>query len=173
MYGKSRTRDTGQLAVLDAVVFFSSALVISSLLLYYGLGQGSPVIIEKIAEDPSEILAVYLRASLGTTVLLPGNPEVVVRETDTVGDCLLAEASSLSRGDEPIRFSLLNSILCGALDSVCGLCVNPHLLVENVSDGAIVIALPDLPGEATDARAASMELEADGNIFLFELVLFV
>ncbi len=118
MSGRPHWREGGQLAALDAMVFFAAALVVSCLILSYdtdsSVGGGGGICI-----DPDEALSVFLDASVGSEVALQIGDPIVIRPVDQAGECLLVELQALSEGLQASAFDPLNEILCGILADIC------------------------------------------------------
>ncbi len=165
-----RWNGSAQLAVLDAVIFFAAAVLISSMMMF-DFSADNPQAITDL-KDPSELLPVFLSASLGEHLILGGDHPAVLKETDTVGDCVLAEAMSISDGDDPGGFRELNEIVARKMSSAAGPSECPHLLVW--LPGGFqqpLISIPDELEEASEVRASSMELSAGDHEFVIGLAL--
>ncbi len=118
MYGKPPHEAAGQLAALDAMVFFAAALVVSSVLLSY-VEDSRVVTDEGPDRDPAEALSVFLRASLGSDVDLLEDGSILIRARDQAGECLLVELSGLSEGLPKETYDRLNEVLSQILSSIC------------------------------------------------------
>lgn len=116
MSGKSD--DDGQLALLDAMVFFAIALVISSSLL--GLSRDRSGESDDRWQMPfvESALKAFLGASLGERVILALDGGVVLEPWERVGGCLMAELHSIRDGLPESEFGPLNAVLLSTLDGI-------------------------------------------------------
>lgn len=171
MLGKPHTDCAGQLATLDAIVFFSASILVSSTLLAYALPEGERGL-DEIDIDPASMLEVLLRASVGEEIRLEVNGMALIRANDEIGECLMAEVHALGEGVDIAAFDALNGALARIMNSVCGPCISPHLSVLDKEDDSVVLALPDLASDSRNAFASSLELtDLDGSRYIVELVL--
>lgn len=116
MSGKHDER--GQLALLDAMVFFAIALLVSSMLA--GMARDAPVAKSDRGEEAyaESALRAFLEASLGRTVLLELDGPVEIKPWEKVGDCLMAELHAIRDGRSPSDFEPLNAVLMDMLGSI-------------------------------------------------------
>ncbi len=175
MPGRKVRDDCGQLAVMDALVFFSTAMVISTVLLSYigppeRGGSGS----YDCPTDPGEVLEAFLKASLGKEVRIGTPYDVLLSSGEAVGECIFVEAHLLAEGASKDAFRQLNELLLVALTNITGVHSGPHLLVVAASgdSGSPLLAIPDVPANGTDMVAANSVLPGEGGErFLAVLVL--
>lgn len=168
MSGDLRSDGRGQLALMDAMVFFSIAVVTSSVVLSY-----DEVRTDDLAGadsiDPENILRVFLRACVGVDTTLYDGTEVDGKEC--AADCLMAEAMRIVDGVDPGLFTELNGALLASLERVVAAGFAPHLSVVSHVGGTLI----DI-GRATagveDLLAASEEFpDVGGSRCLVVLVL--
>ena len=117
MSGRFAKRDDGQLALLDAMVFFSAALVVSATLLSYHVGSSDGTDAEP-SLDAEDALRVFLRASVGSQVELGMEDPVLIRPGDQAGECLLVELRGISEGIPVGTFDPLNRLLSSMLSNI-------------------------------------------------------
>ena len=171
MFGRPREKCAGQLATLDAIVFFSAAILVSSTLLAYATPQGDAGFTE-LDIDPASLLEVLLRASIGEEIHVSVGGLAQIRGNDEIGECLMAEVHALREGVDPLAFVDLNRVVGRIMASVCGPCVNPYLVVLEKEDNCVVLAVPYAVVDARDAFASSIDLvDIDGSKCIVELVL--
>ena len=173
--GRLESECTGQLALMDAMVFFAVALAVCSATLgYLDDGAADADRSQRARADPSAVLEVFMSCSLGSPVSLDGLVSVELTGREKVCECILAEAWALESGADIGRFSDLNSVIMGALRSICAPGYVPHLVVyvlDEASEGPLMV-IEDHPAQAPDRRAASTVLAGpDGGVLLVSLVL--
>ncbi len=171
MSGRKRADLQGQLATLDAIVFFSAAILVSSVLLSYGLAppQGAEI---RPTKDPANVLDVFLRASVGVEVTLDLGERLVVGSNEQIGECLNIELRGLSEGMPIKAFLPLNQQFSDALQRLCGLALHPRLVVlDQTSEEVLAIGM-DAGGDARNAFASSTKMrDVDGSDYLVMLVI--
>ena len=154
---------------MDALVFFAVSMVISSAFVSQTLREGPSGIGVSDADmvpDPSPVLAVLLRTSVGSEFVLDCGKEVVVGREATVGDALAVEAWGLSTGVDAAVFGELNQEVLQIAERASGDGVEPHVWIMRLTDEGWV-ALAEIEDEkpvAADARAASFDLPYEGEV---------
>lgn len=174
MFGRARGT-SAQLALMDALMFFTAAMVISAVLSGY-VGRG-PAAAGPVAgsSDAEDILRVFLRASLGTKVTIGWPHEVILSGAESVGECLASEASALCAGCPSAAFGELNACLLSAAKNLTGPRFCPYILVfeSERNSTSPCIALPEVPTADKNLLAGSALLPAiDGLEFVVVLVLY-
>lgn len=171
MSGKLRADRQGQLATLDAIVFFSAAILVSSVLLSYGLETPQSAEIRP-TRDPANLLEVFLRASVGADIILDLGERTVIRSNEQIGECLNIEVRGLFEGLPVKAFLPLNQQFSDALERLCGLSLQHRLVVlDQTSEEVLAIGM-DIDGDAKNAFASSMDMrDVDGTDYLVMLVI--
>lgn len=156
---------SGQLALMDAVVFFLVATTISGVVLYYSSldtpstpqdhGQGQA--------DPHEILETLLRSFIGTDIIVHLDiPRHISWDTD-IGQCLLLEAEAILDGMMVEPFRSLNEAIRDAIYSICSPMYTPFLAVLSSEDAGSepLISIPGPAEESSQRFASVMQLSHD------------
>lgn len=166
----------GQLALLDAMVFFSIAMLVSSVLVLQteassdatvGISDGPPTSV-------GGLLGALMMASIGQPIKIDLGPGLTVMGQESVAECLSAELYALGSGAGPALFVELNEAVLGLLDSLtlpafrgCLVAVHPE-----GSSQAPALAIPGLPRASGLSYAASCQLPCeDGSLYTVTLVL--
>lgn len=177
MYGDIGKDGRGQLAVMDAMVFFSVAMLISSIVLVQ-VGAASRRSGDSALEPPIDvpsILQALMGASLGRTVIVSLESELRIQGQESVAECLSAELYALSGGCYADIFIDLNNAiwdilkaLSGPLMAACLLAVHP----EGSSDNPL-LSIPGPLQTSETAYSSSVELPCgQGLLFTVVLVLY-
>lgn len=116
MFGSDDER--GQLALLDAMVFFAIALLVSSMLLSQARQDSGPSSTRGEEAYADSALQAFLGASIGASVSIELEEPVEIGPWEKVSDCLLAELHSLLDGHPIKDFDPLNTALTDILESV-------------------------------------------------------
>jgi hypothetical protein len=169
--GRHRFDCHGQLATLDAIVFFSAAILVSSVLLSYGIEARDSAEIGP-TRDPANLLEVFLKASVGVDLTLDLGVRVTVRSNEQIGECLSIELRGLSEGIPVKAFLPLNQQLSEALNRLCGLSFHHRLVVlDQASEEVLAIGM-DIDGDARNVFASSMNMrDVDGSDYLVMMVI--
>lgn len=176
MYGKPGRSTRGQLALMDAVVFFVIAMTISCILVYYARAElarpGARPSDDQ--SDPEAVLQVFLRASLGEDVVLDLNGGARVSAGSEIAECITVEVDALVLGANLSDFRPLNERYVATLEAICSPVMEPYLVATHLSEEGerLMFSIPgDLPSSGT-RYASSAELPCkDGSLFLLTLVL--
>lgn len=176
MSGDDSRDDAAQLAVMDAVVFFAVAMVISSLFLYYAnLGEeikapehGSG------SADPDAVLGAVLHASVGSNIFVPMDaPRHIPADTE-VCRCLLLESEQIIGGTPVEAFGELNCAVSWILDRTCNpvfsSCLSVFLLGGSVPEMLFSIGSGGGPSSQRFNSCAEFSL-AGGEEVLVQLCL--
>lgn len=174
MRGDRSKCESGQLALLDALVFFSAAMLVSGVMISY-IESSSRDMVTDVGAPPvdiAEILGVVMRSSVCCEAeALPGF-EVSGRES--VAECLAAELYGLSLGVERHLFEGINDAIGGVVDPLSGPLFDWHILVVHPFGSSREPYL-DIPGPLMPcglAYAASTELPcSDGVLYTVILTL--
>ena len=163
MSGRIESDDLGQLAIMDAVVFFAGAILISSSILSFSNIQ--PAIEEQsdASLEASYLLDCVLSASIGSNLSVDaGHPMHLSRQT-LVRDCIAFEGDCLFRGVEASGFSDLNLIVMRMLKECAPPSVDPCLLIVYKSYSEPLLALPHIPDDVRERIASSVTLTLEGG----------
>jgi len=161
---------------MDAILFFLTAIAISTLILQStGLEIASrPTAKDNDRLDARAILHVFLHASLGREITLHVDDEIHVQRDSEIAECLSIELVALESGRNVLDFEPLNLALLEVLGVVCNPIYEPYLVGLAIGDGPSkkILMLPSEPPESHSRYAASAELPSlYGGRFLVELVL--
>jgi len=163
---RGRTR-AGQLALMDAIVFFSVAVLISSIMLsrtYQEYTDEVEVQEFDAAYDVSSFLEVLLRGSIGEGMILNVSGLITIRPTTTVSECLAMEASALLNGKSLETFQGMNDLILIIAGRMAGQQVVPHVwILHSLNDSWIpVVEIENRSPMSENRHAASFDLPADG-----------
>ncbi len=152
---------------MDAIVFFSVALLISSIMLsrtYHEYRDEVEAPEFDAAYDASSFLEVLLRGSIGEGMSLNITGHITTRPTITVGECLAMEASALLDGESADAFRGMNDLILVIAGRMAGQLVVPHVwILHSLNDSWIpVVEIEDRPPVCENRRAAWFDLPADG-----------
>lgn len=171
MSGRLGEDSHGQLATLDAIVFFSAALLASSVILSYGLGAHE-VTIAGACRDPGDLLEVFLGASVGEELVLDLPERTVIGSNERIGECLNLELCSVLAGTSGEAFLPLNQLLSEALDRLCGPMLHHRLVMLDSGSDEVLAMGPDVGADARDAYASSTVMrDVSGADYLLVLIL--
>lgn len=177
MSGSLRAEEDGQLAVMDAVVFFAIAALVSSMTFSFAAsttGSDHAVLQDSLAESASEILGVFMRCSVGIALSVGLDPPVTVPGSEQVSDLLSCELEALLLGWPEAAFGHVNGALLDLLESMCPGGISPSLAAfgpGGSSDAPLLVISHDQE-PPTVAYAASTYLPvADGELFTIILTL--
>jgi hypothetical protein len=152
------------LALMDALIFFTVALLISSILISRA-HQDQLDVADEVRSDngfeASTLLEVVLRASIGECVSLNvAERQLTESPTTSVGDCLSMEATALISGIEPRAFDEVNGMILGIIKCAAGPAVVPHLWIMLSEDGCwdTLLRIEGSVPVAGFSNAASMDL---------------
>ena len=169
-----RPDDQGQLALMDAVVFFLAAMVVSGIL----FSTVSDTVDEDRSDscswfDPERALAAMMRSSIGSeTQVVVGGQSLILEERVEIAECILLEAHIIAEGDAGFDFSALNSILSEVVNGICGRSMHAGLCVYELLNGT-PSELFSIPRSWTDTRityASTAELaDSGGSVYLVQL----
>lgn len=159
----------GQIALMDAMVFFAVALLICSIQLSTYREGAEPD--DQFAEsdgrsDPGCVLPVFLRASIGTATSVRVDCGLAVPAHTTISDCLAAEATALVRGVTEDAFSDLNRLILGAAKNLSHPTMNPHVILNHHTEHGVIVLLRIeycLPSSG-DVIAATSDLLDCGDV---------
>jgi hypothetical protein len=161
----------GQLALMDAIVFFVVAMAVTDML----LSMTSDYHDEELYEwfDAQRALSTFLRCSLGSEieVTVSGLPMALPARTE-IAECLLLEAHVIAEGDGPWNFDALETRLTEVLEASCGASMESRLSVFEICDGTPfeLFSVPDAwrSGELVYAATAELADSGDG-VYLVQL----
>ncbi len=114
MFGLHKDRGA-QLALMDAMVFFAVALVISSVFVA-NIDRTADSGASDVEAYVASLLQSFVGASLCDSVALEVPAAISIGPGENVGDCLAAELHSLREGTDPEAFEPLNLVLARILD---------------------------------------------------------
>lgn len=175
MSGARKFRSEGQLALLDAIVFFIVATTVSAMLWCQadlrraGSGEGA----DEASPMTGEVLASFLQASICKSVVLHLPDEYTLRPETAMSTCLMLEAEALFGGAEPSSFAELNGVIYAALTASLGSLWEPYLCVYELSghEPREVFAMPGTPPDQPISYSAGATIPCAGGTLLATLVL--
>lgn len=177
MSGEIRRDEGGQLAALDAMVFFALTMLISSSTFAYVEGVSSEHGTEAAVSgecDPGQVLSVFMRASVGVEVTLDLGGEVTISSREEVASCLSAELDAIVGGCSVDQFDPLNDALLMMLGKLVGMGYSAHLSAyRTTDDGAEPILVLEEAGCVSENRySGSCEVPGlGGSAYVVVLVL--
>lgn len=176
MFGIRKTAELGQLALMDALVFFLVATVISSVVLFYSGPANEPPIAEhgQGRSDPDEVLKTVLHASIGDEIVVAVESQRHISKSTEIGQCLLIESGMLIEGAPVSAFGSLNAAVQSILEEVCSPFYEPRMTISELSDAGAsqLISIPSETITCENQFGSSVELSlSDGTILLIQLVL--
>ena len=124
--------------------------------------------------DPADLLAVLMRASVGTSMEFDTSPSVTVTGYEEFSEVLSFELDELDSGTPVELFAEFNDHLCGTLSGACTPAMEPHLVAfrEDGSYDELVLAIPSAPDPTALAFAGSVTLpRQSGGQYIVVLVL--
>jgi hypothetical protein len=160
--GGSRQDRSGQLALMDAIVFFFVAATVSTVLLYLS-APGPETMVEDHGQgsaDPSAVLEALIHSSIGCDLTIPVDvPRHLSRHTD-IGQCLLLEAEGLIAGESASSFDRLNDAVGMILKGICSPVLDPYLSVWSTTDSEseALILIPGSEPASDQKYGATAEL---------------
>ena len=161
----------GQLALVDAVVFFTAMLLVSGILVAFCRtdSQAYSPVNNGSRNDPATVLQVFLKTSLGASVGLLHPTPVTLESRSEAAECLAVEVHAIGHGIPVSSFKPLNDLLLGVLETVCGPSQLPCLEVLRLADAQpeVVLRLGVEASEASSIRASSVELPGTGGADYF------
>jgi hypothetical protein len=165
--GRSRNARDGQLALLDAMMFFAIAMLVTDVCFsYFGQTSASGLDRPGIERcDPGTILGVFLEASLGRSIAIPSSPEAELDGKDQVSDCLLVEMECVESCGDPLVFASLNQLFLEILLEICPPGMSPLLVSYSaarfIDEPVLVVSDPGWASyERADVRAASATMSS-------------
>lgn len=176
MCGRSDGDGCAQLAVMDAIIFFIGAVLVSNILMSCvtsipNHSQGNSIGSDT---DPSAILRTFLATSLCESVVVDLGQTFYLDDRTTAAESLAIELLALEAGHDMKRFDRLNSLIYDMLRAVCNPTFEPYLLVLDMDDdlSGPVLSIPCVPEATNNAYASSTEIPGSGAmVYLAELVL--
>jgi len=174
LHGDRFRRESGQLALLDALVFFSIAILVSGVMISY-VGFSSGDAMTGACEPPrdvAEVLSALMAASIGSAVESQTGLEVSGHES--IAECLSAELYALSLNVERQMFDGLNAAIGEAVEPLSGPLFDWLIIVvdpDGSSDEPCLV-IPESHALSSLAYAASTELPcSDGVLYTVILIL--
>ena len=138
MYGERERGRAGQLALMDAMVFFALTMLICSvqlLQLHRELSADDSLDLAEGRRNPLGLLRAFLGTSIGCRMTLDMVPEVVVRPETKVADCLVTEAICLIDGGAASVFDEMNRALLAIVANASARFALSCLCVDSSTEG--------------------------------------
>ena len=160
LYTRMRAERSGQLALMDALVFLAIALLICSVQLAslaHDVERESALSERMCRTDPSCLLRVLLPASIGIEVTVPIDGGLIVSASSAVSESLAAEAAAVIEGFDAARFDELNLIMLAIAENLAHPLFEVHLLLtlRTYGDSESVVRIEREPPRPSDIAAAS------------------
>ncbi|MDH3364790.1 MAG: hypothetical protein OEM29_02125 [Thermoplasmata archaeon] len=167
MSARCSFNDRGQLALMDAMVFFAVAILISSLQLCMYRVEAVPDDVNANPAsrcNPESILPVFLKASLGARCVVQLDRPLDVPAHTTVSECLAAEATAVLRGEPVDSFDSLNSMILGIATNISHPLMTPHVILHlhTIVGDAVILRIERSPPGSGDILSACCDLPEDG-----------
>jgi hypothetical protein len=165
-----------QLAVMDAIIFFIGAVLVSNILISYvpSIHSSSQGDLIGGDTDPAEVLRTFLATCLCESVVVDLGQPFYMDDRTTAAESLAIELAALETGHDGCRFDLLNALLHEMLRAACNPALEPYLLVidpDHDSSGPVLL-IPHVPDTTDNAYASSTEIPGPGTTtYVVELVL--
>ncbi len=165
-----------QLALLDAIVFFTVILALcSSMVAYVEIFETYRLDECGInAVDASELLSVFLRTSIGASVQVASGTDIEMTGRESMADILMVICDAKLSGVDESFFAPLPSMILETLVLVSPSYIEPHLVILDLtsSPNSEMLVLENSPCREADTSAASqMMMDPEGRSFLLVLVL--
>jgi len=161
--------------LLDAMVFFAIALLVSSMLVSQARQETRPGSTGGEEAYVDSVLLAFLGASVGSSVRLMLEEPVEIESCEKIGDCLMAELHSLRDGHSTEDFEPLNAILTAVLVSIVEKPFLFSLSAYEVSGSGATLMIQlqnteDPTGETAYASSTNV-VDDDGALFVIVLQL--
>jgi len=175
LFGKDRHEAVGQLALLDAMVFFLVATTMSAALWCHADLRRAGGDAARAGPTPAtgDILSSFLRASICRGLVVRCPEELAIRPDTPISACIMYEAEGLLRGADPSCFAELNQVLDDVLVAVAGTLWHPCLSVYLMDEQAPaeLLTFPPATPEGPTAYSASAAIPCSSGVLLVTLVL--
>ena len=175
MSGELDDDEKGQLALLDAVVFFLIATTVSAFVWCEAnlRGELSEDLAGQTTPRTAEMLSSFLSASISRFLVLELPQKVVIREETTISECISYEAECVLGGLEQSLFAPVNHALEDVLENLAGSSWDPCFEVWHTSEQGTttVLALPHAHANTAVGYSASCALPLERVSLLAVLVL--
>lgn len=159
MFGRRGTDCQAQLAVMDAMIFFAVAGLVSSALLANSLGGPAAHGLDQadsLSARAADMLRAFLDASLGREVLmLSEGRELVVPASTKVSDCIVAELAALENVPDQGMFADMNDALSAVLRALSDPHVTAYACVYDMDASTAILALPNPPPDSPNVYGSS------------------
>jgi len=172
--GDRARSDLGQLALLDAMVFFAAAILLSSIALSFSFDSAGTFAGGNSRVDAGEVLTAFLHASIAESFEIVLDEPVTVTGGETFALCLSLEASIILGGGSAEPFRQMNEIVGRALSDLCPAGFSPSLVVAEKSTGLgdPLFVIPGAANRSEQVYAASAWIpSANGEELLVVLML--
>lgn len=156
---------SGQLALMDALVFLAVAILVSSAMMgHVGDPAGDALSFSDAMPHPTvDILTVLMRASLGVQMTVDLGRELALPADTSFAECLLLEARAMLGGADEAAFGAFEARLLDVLDSLLGPSLRGHIHVSVSEDvEPPLVCIEHSPVESLQVSAASQRLSDDG-----------
>ncbi len=141
---RREARFSGQLALMDAMVFFAVVLLICSLQLSMYMDDNLPddALVELGGRgDPATVLSVLLDASIGVGCVVSQDTPLEVPPATTVSECIAAELAAIMGGEAMAAFFSLNQVVLGIAKNISHPLTEPHIVLHHQVEGETVTLL--------------------------------
>jgi len=157
--GRRWTDCHAQLAVMDAMIFFAVAGLVSSALLANSLGGPAEPGLEQadnLRARAADMLRAFLDASLGReVVVLSEGSELVVPASARVSYCIVTELAALENVADEGAFADMNDALSTVLRALSDPHVTAYACVYDMSAPGAILALPSPLPDSSNVYGSS------------------
>lgn len=157
MFGERSRHDQGQLALLDATIFFAAAILLSSILMSFppASSDGDPSRSPRV--DANEVLVAFLHASISVRFEIVLDEPLAVTGAESFALCLSLEASVILSGGSAEPFQALNDIVREALLKLSPSGFAPSIIVTDKNRGLDdpLLAIPGAVERSNEIYAGS------------------
>ncbi|MCU0853070.1 MAG: hypothetical protein MUC90_07470 [Thermoplasmata archaeon] len=157
MSGRLARRNEGQLALMDAMVFFAAAILLSSIVMSFSINSPGTVAGRSVQIDANEILVAFLQASVSQTFEVALEEPLTVTGKETFAFCLSVEAGVLIEGGTIEPFLSMNEVIHDTLVRLSPHGFDPCVIVTNESRGLDqpLFGIPRVMGRSSEVYAGS------------------
>jgi hypothetical protein len=157
LFGERARKDSGQLALLDATVFFAAAILLSSIVISFSFGPSGETGAGGTRIDANEILVALLHASVAERFEIVLDEPLMVTGSETFALCLSLEASMVMAGGSTEPFQAMNDVIRDALLMLSPAGFLPCLAVTEKDRGLQdpLFAIPEMLPRGAEVHSGS------------------
>jgi hypothetical protein len=169
------TSDDGQLALMDAMVFFCISVLVCSIMVSstcQAVDREDPGSASARC-DAAKVLSVCLRSTFDGSSLPDPDAAKLLRGTEDIAQVLMVLGLVAADGVLPPQLASIAMGVLEAVSSVCHPSLDPHISLVSIEEGlhVTVLAIEKSPvPEAEELRAASQEIRGPGEEMLLAVL---